>query len=147
MSFLMAEYYSIVYTDHIFFIHSFSIDTEAPSTVWLLWTLLHKHRDRGVPAFHCICIFFYNKFIFIGVQFANIQNNTQCSSRQVPPSVPVTHSPHRPPSSPSTTPSSFPRVRSLSCSVSLSDISHTFLLPSLIFPFTIIYIPHINETI
>ena len=30
---------------------------------------------------------------FIGVQFTNIQNNTQCSSRQVPHSVPVTHSP------------------------------------------------------
>ena len=27
---------------------------------------------------------------FIGVQFANIQNNTQCSSHQVPTSVPVT---------------------------------------------------------
>ena len=33
---------------------------------------------------------------FIGVQFANIQNNTQCSSRQVPPSVPITHSPPPP---------------------------------------------------
>ena len=39
---------------------------------------------------------FNNNFIFIGVQFANIQNNTQCSSRQVPPSVPVTHSPPTP---------------------------------------------------
>ncbi|XP_038296041.1 RNA/RNP complex-1-interacting phosphatase homolog isoform X2 [Canis lupus familiaris] len=57
--------------------------------------------------------FFIINLFFIGVQFANIQNNTQCSSRQVPPSVPVTHSPHPPPSSPSTTPSSFPRVRSL----------------------------------
>ncbi|CAD7679496.1 unnamed protein product [Nyctereutes procyonoides] len=33
------------------------------------------------------------------------------------------------------------------CSVSLSDISHTFLLPSLIFPFTIIHIPQMNENI
>ena len=82
---------------------------------------------------------------FIGVQFANIQNNTRCSSRQVPPSVPVTHSPPPLPSSPSTTLSSFPRVRRLPCSVSLSDISYPFLLPSLIFPFTIIYIPQMNE--
>ena len=34
--------------------------------------------------------------------------------------------PISPPTSPSTTPCSFPRVRSLSCSVSLSDISHSF---------------------
>ena len=32
-------------------------------------------------------------FFLIGVQFANIQHNTQCSSRQVSPSVPVTQSP------------------------------------------------------
>ena len=62
--------------------------------------------------------------IFYWSSIANIQYNTQCSSHQVPPSVPVTHSP--PSSSPSTTPSSFPTVRSLSCSVSLSDISHSF---------------------
>ena len=34
--------------------------------------------------------FFIINLFFIGVQFTNIQNNTQCSSRQVPPSVPVT---------------------------------------------------------
>ena len=43
-------------------------------------------------------------FFFIGVQFTNIQNNPQCPS-------PI-HS-HPPPSSPSNTPSSFPRVSSL----------------------------------
>ena len=63
-----------------------------------------------------------------------------------PPQSPSPPPPHPPPSSPSITPSSFPWVRSL-CSVSLSDISHTFLLPSLIFPFTIIYIPQVNENI
>ena len=41
---------------------------------------------------------------------------------------------HHPPS-PSTTPSSFPRVRSLSCSVSLSDISHSFFSPFPFIPF------------
>ena len=41
------------------------------------------------------------------------------------------------PTSPSTTSTSFPRVRSLSYSVSLSDISHSFFLPSTLFPFTI----------
>ena len=40
--------------------------------------------------------FFFNKIIFIGVQFTNIQNNTQCSSHQVSPSVPITHSPPLP---------------------------------------------------
>ena len=33
---------------------------------------------------------------FIGVQLTNIQNNTQCSSRHGPPSVPFTHSPATP---------------------------------------------------
>ena len=94
------------------------------------------------PSEDCLffIIFLIINLFFIGFQFANIQNNTQCSSRIVPPQCPSPIHPHSPPSSPSTTPSSFPRVRSLPCSVSLSDISHTFLLPSLIFPFTIIYI-------
>ena len=35
-----GEEYSIVYIDHSFSIHYLSMDTEAPSTVWLLWTLL-----------------------------------------------------------------------------------------------------------
>ena len=48
--------------------------------------------------------------------------------------------------SPSTTPSLFPRVRSLSCSVSLSDVSYPFLLLSLLFSFIIICIPRMNET-
>uniref|UniRef100_A0A8P0NR09 Transient receptor potential cation channel subfamily M member 2 n=1 Tax=Canis lupus familiaris TaxID=9615 RepID=A0A8P0NR09_CANLF len=47
--------------------------------------------------------------------------------------------PHPLPSSPSTTPSSFPRVRSLSCSVSLSDISHSFFLLSPLFPLFPLY--------
>ena len=41
-------------------------------------------------------LFFIINLFFIGVQFANLQNNTQCSSRQVPPSVPITHSPPPP---------------------------------------------------
>ena len=52
-----------------------------------------------------------------------------------PPQCPSPIHPHLPPSSLSTTPSSFPRVRSL------------FLLPSLIFPVTVIYIPQMNENI
>ena len=66
----------------------------------------------------------------IGVQLTYIQNNTQCSSCQVSPSVPVTHSPPPPPSSPSSTPSSFPRVSSL------YDLS-----PFLIFPTHFFSIP------
>ena len=46
-----------------------------------------------------LSFFLIINLLFIGVQFAHIQNNTQCSSRQVPPSVHVTHSPppHPPP--------------------------------------------------
>ena len=50
-------------------------------------------RHPGIPL--CFFYFIINLF-FIGVQFANIQNNTQCSSRQVPPSVPITQSPPPP---------------------------------------------------
>ena len=90
-----------------------------------------------------VLFFLIINLCFIGVQFANIQNNTQCSSHQVPPSVPITHHPHPLPTSPSTTPRSFPRVRSLSCSVSLSDISHSVFLLSPLFPFTIfLYSPN-----
>ena len=74
--------------------------------------------------------FFFNNKFFIGVQFANIQNNTQGLSRQVPPPVPITHSPYPPPSSPSTTPSSFPSVRSLYVlSPFLIFPTHFFSLP------------------
>ena len=48
---------------------------------------------------------------------------------------PVTLTSHPLPLPP--TPSSFPRVRILLCSVSLSDISHSFVLLSPLFPFTI----------
>ena len=37
-----------------------SMETEAPSTVWLLWTLLLWTSGAGVLAFHCICIFGVN---------------------------------------------------------------------------------------
>ena len=39
---------------------------------------------------------YFTLYIFIGVQFANIWHNTQCSSHQVPPSVPITQPPHPP---------------------------------------------------
>ena len=78
----------------------------------------------------CRCYLFLKiNLFFIGVQFANISNNTQCSSHQVSTSVPVTQSPQPPPSSPSTTPSSFPRVRSLSCSLFLIFPTHFFSFP------------------
>ena len=67
-----------------------------------------------------LLFFFFNLF-FIGVQFTNIQNNPQCPS-------PI-HS-HPPPSSPSTTPSSFPRVSSLYVlSPFLIFPTHFFSLP------------------
>ena len=53
--------------------------------------------------------------------------------------------PNRPPTSPSTTLCSFPRVRSLSCFVTLSDISCSFSLLSPLIPFSIFYIPCMSE--
>ena len=52
-----------------------------------------------------------------------------------PPQCPSLSHHHLLSTSPSTTPSSFPRVRSLSCSVSLSDISHLFFSPFPFIPF------------
>ena len=57
-------------------------------------------------------------------------------------SYPIPHPP-----SPSTTLCLFPKVRSLSWFVSLSDFSHSVPLLFLIIPFTISYIPHMSETI
>ena len=69
--------------------------------------------------------FLINLFCF-GVPFTNIQNNTQCSSRQCPSPI----HPHPPPSSPSTTHSSFPRVKSLYVlSPFLIFPTHFFSLP------------------
>ena len=64
-----------------------------------------------------------------------------------PPQCPSPSHPNALPTSLSTTPNSFPRDRSLSCSVSLSDISHSFSLLLPLFPFLIFYIPRMNETI
>ena len=47
------------------------------------------------PEYYMMEYYFFCIFV-IGVRFANIQHNTQCSSRQVPPSVPITHSPPPP---------------------------------------------------
>ena len=57
--------------------------------------------------------FFITNLFFIGVQFTNIQNNTSAHPVKCPPQCLSPIHPHSLPSSPSTTPSSFPRVRSL----------------------------------
>ena len=68
----------------------------------------------------------------------------------MPPSVPVTHSPHPPPSSPSTTPSSFLRVRSLHVlspflifpthffSLPFYSLSLLFILPTWMRPYNVV---------
>ena len=63
------------------------------------------------------------------------------------PQCPSPSHPNPPHTALSTTPCSVPRVRSLSRSVSLSDISHSFYLLSPLFSFTNFYIPQMNETI
>ena len=78
---------------------------------YALWSFFicfsHGHRMPGLifniqPGWWChntfwgVSFFSNNKFIFIGVQFASIQNNTQCSSCQVPTSVSATQSPPLP---------------------------------------------------
>ena len=93
--------------------------------------------------------FFLSPFLIINLFFfwCSICQHTEQHPVLIPSGAPLPLTPNPPSSSPSTTPSSFPRVRSLSCSVSLSDISHSFFLLSPLFPFTIFYIPQMNETI
>ena len=61
---------------------------------------LKKKIRQGILFYSFLWCFFVVVFIinlfFIGVQFPNIQNNTQCSYCQVPPSVPINHSPPPP---------------------------------------------------
>ena len=57
-------------------------------------------------------LLFLKIFVYFLLDYDLPMYNTQCSSRQVPPSVPVTQSSPRPPTCPSTTPCSFPSVRS-----------------------------------
>ena len=85
-----------------------------------------KGQTFGV--FVCFFFFLIMNLFFIGVQFANIQNSTQCSSRQVPPSVPVTIHPHPPPSSPSTTPlpTPGPRLFTVLRPVAALGLQHVF---------------------
>ena len=73
----------------------------------------------------------------------------QCPSlgHSHPPQCPSLGHPHLLPTSPSTTRCSFPRVRCLSCFVTLSDFSHSSSLLSPIILFTISYIPYMSETI
>ena len=92
--------------------------------------------------------YFFNKLIFLLVfNLPTYRITPSAHPVKCPPQCLSPIHSHPLPSSPSTTPSSFPRVRSLSCSVSLSDISHSHFLLSPLFPFTIFYIPQMNETI
>ena len=66
----------------------------------------------------------------------------KCPPQCLSPSHPIPQ-----PTFPSATLWSFPRVRSLSWFVFLSNFSHLLPLLSLIIPFTISYFPHMSETI
>ena len=92
-----------------------------------MWSL-HTMEYSGIPGWRSSLAPAFGPGRHPGDPGSNPMSGTQCSTHQVPPSVPVTQSScHRPPTSLFTTPCSFPRVRSLSCSVSLTDISHSFL--------------------
>ena len=57
---LIAEFHSSLYDHHlspILFIHHLAEGTEAPPTVWLLWTRLLWTLGCRCPKSHCICIF------------------------------------------------------------------------------------------
>ena len=84
--------FSIYGGDHSHLFYSFPvplwpISIQSWAAHWgMAFALISILQCRNIFS-HCI-IFLINLF-FIGVQFTNIQNNIQCSSRQVPPSVPV----------------------------------------------------------
>ena len=87
-------------------------------------------------------------FLFLKLKFNLPTYSLTPSAHPVkcPPQCPSPSHPIPLPAAPSTTPCWFPRVKSMSCSVSLSDISHCFFLLSPLFPSTIFYIPQMNET-
>ena len=93
------------------------------------------------------CQNLFYKFFLLVFNLPTYRITPSAHPIKCPPQCLSPSPPHPLPTSPSTSPSSFPRVRSLSCSVSLSDISHSFFLLSPLFPFTIFYIPQMNETI
>ena len=72
---------------------------------WIMICAYSRSLTEWTPRCHSLFLSFFlflssfifnNNFIFYWCQFANIQNNTHCSFRQVPPSVPITHSPPLP---------------------------------------------------
>ena len=90
---------------------------------------------------------FFSFFFYWSSICQHIAYHSVLIPSSAPPQCPPPSHPIPPPTSPFTTPCSFPRVRSLSHSVTFSDISHSCSLLSPLFPFTIFYIPQMNETI
>ena len=86
--------------------------------------------------------FFSNKFTFIGIQFAHIQNNTQCSARQYTSHI---HPHPHPPPLPSPL-VHFPELGVFMFCLPFWYFPH-ISSPFPYIPFTIIYIPQMNENI
>ena len=91
--------------------------------------------------------FFIINLFFTGVHLPTYRITPSAHPCKCPPHCLSPSHHHSPLTSPYTSPTSFPRDRNLSCSLSISDISHSFFLLPPLFPFTIFYIPQMNETI
>lgn len=86
-----------------------------------------KHKENYVRVtFHLQRNSLILRFITFLLKFDLPTYNTQLSSHQVPSSVSITRLPHPPPTSPSTTLCLFPRIRSHSCFVTLSNFPTHF---------------------
>ena len=106
-----------------------------------------KARPNYLLSTRDSCYLFFINLLLLVFNLPTYRITPSAHPIKCPPQCPSPSHPQPPPTSLSTTPCSFPRVRSLSCSVSLSDISHSSFLLSPLFPFTILYIPQMNETI
>ena len=120
------------------------------------WNILNVVRK--MCRILCVCVshiwvYFFPAFLFLIINLFLLVFNLPTYRKHsvlIPSSAPLsarhpfTPSPRSPPLPP-------PLVRfpefGVFMFVSLSDISYPFLLPSLLFPFTSIYIPQMNETI
>ena len=109
----------------------------------LISSLTHsffKKMSFYVHLFNCYIFFIEGWFLTYSIVLH--AHLVKCSPQCLSPSHPM------PPStSPHTTSCSFPRFRSLSCFVTLSNFFHLFSLISSIILYTIFYITWMNETI
>ena len=79
----------------ILFVEGWPLLSQRSPTVDTFYVISGNFSLHSCYILYFLILYFICNF-FIGIQFVNIYHNTQCSSCQVTPSVPITHSPQPP---------------------------------------------------